>query len=1064
MLRSRFLRVQLICLLLLARVTPLPAQPDIFTTVPLPNGMDHSWITDLKQDRYGFMWAATSMGLLRYDGYTWTSFLHNPNSAQSLVSNALEAVCPTRDGRVWVGTKGYGLECLDPETGRVEHHKLAGRADFNTAENLITTLYEDRQGTLWVGTRNGLYSRRAGQRGFTRYAPVPNDPGSLSHGQIRVIYEDRQGTLWIGTGEPNLTSPQSGGLNKFDRKTGRFTRYRHDPADPTSLAGNWVLALYEDSRGTFWVGTWGDGLHTMDRRTGKFTRYPYDPDHPDQLSRPYLESHRKDVEYHIRFIREDGAGQVWIGTNGGGMKCYNPATGNVTYFRARNDSTGGLPGNAFWSACRSRDGVLWLGGVHGHLVRIAPVNRAIYRVESPNGTAVNDFYEDPSGMVWLGTNGGLIARGPQRGAQQPFYQQAARQTRLLSDHVFSFFEDRQGDLWISTWTSGLYRYQRSTGRFTNYRNDPVRPSSLDKGYVINTYEDRSGTIWVMTPGGLHRMEGRADRFTHYRYDPNDSTSIGNGVICALEDRTGTFWVGTWSGGGVCRMDRQTGRFTHFLKGSDLVGQILEDASGTLWVTAGTGGSGGLYRFDRPRDQFRPFVNPATGKTIGNVKSLVTDQAGNLWVGTFDGLVRINRQRDTVTLFGEDYGIKGGQEFYYGSCYRSRDGTLFFGGEGGYYYFRPEQLTKPRSVPPQVQLTALRVANKPVSVESAGPLTKPLAQAEALHLDHDQNVFSFDFVGIHYRHPERNQYTYTLENYDDWRSVGSERTATYYNVPPGEYVFRVKAANSDGVWAEKAIPVIISPPWWRSGVFLTLAVISLGGLVYAGFRYRVAQIRREEARKTALNKHVAELEMQALRAQMNPHFIFNSLNSINYYIIKNERQTASGYLLRFSRLIRLILKNSNSPTVTVQNELDALKLYLDLERLRFDKKFDYTIRCADEVDVLTTEIPPLMLQPYVENAIWHGLMPKEGPGHILVDIRREQSKLVFTIEDNGVGRKKAAQLKSHSATSESMGMQITWHRIELFSELVGRKPQVSIQDLMDADGEGCGTKVIIEIPV
>jgi LytS/YehU family sensor histidine kinase len=260
-------------------------------------------------------------------------------------------------------------------------------------------------------------------------------------------------------------------------------------------------------------------------------------------------------------------------------------------------------------------------------------------------------------------------------------------------------------------------------------------------------------------------------------------------------------------------------------------------------------------------------------------------------------------------------------------------------------------------------------------------------------------------------------------------------------------------------------LLIRPPWWQTWWFTSISILVTLGLVYGGFRYRVSQVRKQEQQKANFNKKVSGLEMQALRAQMNPHFIFNSLNSINRFILKNNPEAASDYLSKFSRLIRLILQNSNTPTIPLENELEALNLYLELEALRFKGKFTFCICCEKEVEVNYIEIPPLIIQPYVENAIWHGLMHKEGMGHIRISVEQQQELLTCIIEDDGIGRVRAAQFKSKSATkSKSLGMQITAHRLELLHALNGKQIRVEVVDLVDDSAQACGTKVILSLPI
>jgi signal transduction histidine kinase/ligand-binding sensor domain-containing protein/DNA-binding response OmpR family regulator len=852
-----FYRLLLALVFILATGLPLLAQSVTVETVSMPPGFDPHEIADIRQDRQGYLWLATGSGLLRYDGYDWRTYQHDPKKANSLSGDYTRTVCPTRDGRVWVGGWGTGLDCLDPETGQSTHHPLSNRKDYNFDENAIASLCEDRQGNLWIGTGSGLYCRQAPTGRFIHYASNARDSTSLSHPQVQIIYEDRRGVLWVGTGDPASKTSLGGGLNKLNPKTGRFTRYLHQPTNPYSLVDNRVLALFEDSRGTFWVGTGGDGLHTMDRQTGRFTRYPYQEGQPQKLSRPYPKSKNMWAvgANGIRFIAEDPMGAIWVGALDGGANRYEPTSGRVTHVETPAD---GLPDFNLLSACRTREGVLWMGTIPGHLVKVMARENPIMKVETRSG--VHIFQQDSSGTLWLGTINGLIAQEPVAPASRAWLRQIARQTRLLTDHVTRLDPDRQGDWWISTWTKGLYRYQPATHRFTHYQHDSRQATSLSPGEVIGVYQDRSGKRWVPTAGGLDRIDDRSGRFIHYRHDPKDTTSLnGSSCLTVLEDRTGCFWVGTQEG--LNLLDRASGTFTHFLPWN-VITQLVEDASGTLWVAAYSG----LYRYDRPGKQFLPFLDPRSGRALPFVRALLEDDAGNLWATTPNGIVSINPQRDSIRWFGANYGIPSGEDFFFGASYKSPDGSMFFGSMGKYFQFRPQDVLTSQPIPPLLNITALRVHNQPVYPAPEGPLREGLARAKAIYLTHNQSVFSLDFAAIDFRYPQLHQYSYKLDNYDlDWRPVGSERTANYYNVPPGAYTFRVKAANSDGVWVEKAIALLITPPWWRTAWAYALYAFTLVGLFYGGWKTLLRRERLKTARKLQALKAEQALEMDRLKS-------------------------------------------------------------------------------------------------------------------------------------------------------------------------------------------------------
>jgi signal transduction histidine kinase/ligand-binding sensor domain-containing protein/DNA-binding response OmpR family regulator len=843
----------------LTATLPLCAQTVSFESVNMPPGMEMGQISDLQQDPRGYLWATTAKGLLRYDGYDWKVYRHDSTDTNTPATDRLVSLCATHDGMIWVSTWGMGLDCLDPETGKVTHTFLANRKSFNWQENFINVLQEDHLGNLWIGTNVGLYRRDAHTSKFTHYEPNAADPTSLSNYSVQTIYEDRQGTLWVGTGYAGSHKPREGGLDKMDTQTGRFTHYLSDPTGPHSLPDTRVQVIFEDSHGTFWVATAGDGLYTMDRKTGSFTHYPYHPDHPEKLSPPLVKNQWRELSLGMRFIEEDPEGRIWIGAYAGGVNCYDPATDRVTHFES--GEAGGLPDNFLLSALRSREGVLWMGTDLGKLFKVNFQEGPIHHVATR--AAVHVFHKDKEGTLWMGTVTGLVAEPPVMPAGQTLLRQASRQTSLLTDHVTRVSLDRKGDWWMSAWNNGLYRYQPTTGHFTHYQHDSLRASSIRPENVVSTYQDRSGTLWVMTEGGLDRLDNLSGEFTHFRHNDKDTTSISaNSCLGAFEDRTGAFWITTIEGG-LNLMDRQTGKFTHFLKGGAAI-QLLEDSHGTLWVAAHLRG---LYRFDRTTRQFVPFLDAYTGKPLPIAIGLLEDDTGHLWVSSAMGVAAISPRRDSISWFGVNYGIRGVEDLYFCSVYKDDQGTLFFGGESGYYSFQPQQLLKRRAVSPLMAITGLRVLNQAVVPDDDGPLQEGLSKVNTLHLAHNQDAFSFDFAVIDYRHPERHQYTYRLENYDnDWRPVTSERTANYYNVPPGAYTFRVKGTNSDGVAVERAIAILISPPWWRTPWAYTLFGVAVVCLFYGGWRYLLGREREKNEQQLKQLKADQLLEIERLKSR------------------------------------------------------------------------------------------------------------------------------------------------------------------------------------------------------
>jgi ligand-binding sensor domain-containing protein len=359
------------------------------------------WITGITQDNQGYVWFTSSNALHRYDGYQITTYLHDASNPNSLAPGAVETVYADRQGIIWIGTQYSGLDRFDPNTGTFTHFKQRPNDNTSLTNNFVSSILEDKQGVLWVGTHGGLDQLDRKIRKFTHYQHNSHDSTSLSNDQVRVLYEDRRGTLWVGTGSPFGETPDgAGGLNRMDRIRGVFTRYLNNPHDSTSLIDNKVRALFEDSHGTFWVGTFGDGLHTMDRQHGTFQRYPYDPNQPEKLSRPYLRGARE--RSSISFITEAG-GDIWIGADRGGLNRYNPVTKELTHFEPGSIYASGLQDQSIWSGLTTQDGVLFLGTCCGasNLYSVNPSSVHLILHETPG--AVSTFYEDTSGRIWLGS-------------------------------------------------------------------------------------------------------------------------------------------------------------------------------------------------------------------------------------------------------------------------------------------------------------------------------------------------------------------------------------------------------------------------------------------------------------------------------------------------------------------------------------------------------------------------------------------------------------------------------------------------------------------------------------
>ncbi|MEO8763735.1 MAG: two-component regulator propeller domain-containing protein, partial [Ginsengibacter sp.] len=354
-------------------------------------------ITDIKQDPRGYIWLSTAFkGLQRYDGLHLISYTNDPHNPNSLSNNRVPCFDIDSSGVIWAATYGDGLDKFDPERNSFTHFRHNMLDESSLSDDTVYSILRDHLGILWVGTYNGLDMLDEKKGKFTHFKNIPGDPSSLSFKRVWHLYEDRQGTLWVGCGSPFLTlgeKPEDGGLNRFDRSTGKFTRYLNDPGDSNTIANNKVRAIYEDRKGNFWVGSAGDGLHIMDRKTGRFTHYNYDPAHPDKLSRPALNPHEVYAIENITFINEDTKGSIWIGSVLNGINQYDPATKKITHFNL----------NCFRSFS-SKDGLVWFSTAEGDLYNINPSRKNIpyYTLHRPANSL---YYEEESNDLWIGGKG-----------------------------------------------------------------------------------------------------------------------------------------------------------------------------------------------------------------------------------------------------------------------------------------------------------------------------------------------------------------------------------------------------------------------------------------------------------------------------------------------------------------------------------------------------------------------------------------------------------------------------------------------------------------------------------
>jgi ligand-binding sensor domain-containing protein len=1038
---SSFRIVRLLIILAILPIVQATAQlRDIkFHHITVDMGLPSNTVNAVITDSRGFIWIASENGVGRYDGYSFTNFRSKEKDSLTISSNITYVVIEDHQERLWVASE-RGLDLYNRKLDRFDKHFFNGIP--------VRAIYQDKKGRLWVGSDTGLYLYNEHRGVFIRMFDSMFDTGEVVYNTIPSITEDRLGKIWVGT---------SNGVYVIDKSVRSFKRFSHHKNQPGSLSENSVRKIVEDPKGRIWIATYGGGLNLFQPESGDFHVYQQDINNPHGLSTNLIPT---------LWANDDG--KLWIGTDGKGIDILDPETGIFHHVVHSPYNSKSLNNNVVRSISTDHRGGVWVGTYNGGVNFFNQNAEAFfhYKVPTINGnSSVTAFAEEKNGNLWVGTDGGGLSYFNRATGQFVNLFHDERNKNSLSDNrIISLQIDENGELWIGTYLGGISRYNPRTKTFTRY--DDTNGSGLTDNVIWTMLIDSQKRIWAGTNKGLNLFDRTTNKFTHL--DITNSNLSNNMIRCLFEDKQQRLWIGTQEG--LNLLEKPYKKFTVIKSdqqkenslSNHWVRTINSDHQGNLWI--GTF-SGGLNLFDEMSNSFLSFTE-SDGLPDNIVSGILGDHNNNLWISTQRGLAFLDMKNRTFRNYNVSDGL---QDYQYNinACFETQQGEFLFGGNNGFTLFVPDVINevKNNQYPPRVALTSFKIFNKEVIPDDNGSaLRAQINETKKITIPYDQNVLTFEFSALNFIQPEKNEFAYMLSGFEDnWNMVGNQRSATYTNIEPGLYTFKVKASNNDNIWNDTGTSVVIEilPPFWETWWFKAIIafVAMASALLILDF------VRNRIREKIRINKIIAELELKALIAQMNPHFIFNCLTSIQELIIMHKQDEAMHYLNQFSRLLRTVLQSSEKNFIPLDEELTLIELYLELESMRFDKQFHYKVSVDSAIDPEDIIIPSFLLQPFIENALWHGLMHKKGDRNLNVNFTLErQDVLQCKISDNGIGREQAARMKKNSIKSyQSMGTKIIRERMELM------KQQSDVFDLQiidetDQKGNPSGTTVVIKIPL
>ena len=1007
----------------------------IFTkNILFKEGLSQCVITDIVQDKKGFVWAASYDGLNRFDGQNIKVFRHNPDDENTISSSRIEKLDADEQNHLYMITnKGFRIfDCSLEKTIRPKGLSSIHAAWFcNESKNSIW-LYDLQKGLFLVDNSR-----------FNVIKSFPNLGNKLSE-SIIDIYKVKNHIYIIS----NLAE-----ILDYNITENSFQIYKKPKTDNQIYTNSGL-----DKFGNIFITSIYSDLIFFDPINKKFSK-----------SNLYQLNNKLIAVSEI--IYNPMADALVLTTYGQGLFVFDYASNKLLQFK-KNEMPIRISNNYLISMAINKEGILFVGSEGSGIDIFDPYIKKFSTITTNDSIKFNNLkfvrklVEDNQNNLFIGTSGNGVFKFNNTTKSLEFIN---TNKKIDPDNFLIEMLCTDNKLWLGYFGNGIDVCDINSFATIHKFRSGKNKNNISDGVIWSMLDDQQGNIWIGTKnGGLNKIDKKSfavTQFDNINYPMFDQ----NGVCTIKQLNNRILLLGTTKG--LFSFDIITNKCTLlfngiFKKKDDYevsIKYIHIDKKNRLWL--GTDGNG-IIVLDK-NYQFIKNFNANNSLKNNVIYSILPQNDTSFWISSNAGVANIIWNEKTlnstenikVRNFDEINGLQS-NEFNTGAYCLLKNGDIAFGGMNGFNIFNPKEIVN-IPVLPEVYISELKVFENNFNNQ------KSISYLDQAFLKSFENTISIEFNTLGFSLPEKTKYQYQLIGNDkDWIISGTRNYVSYTNLKSGDYEFRVKASNYDGEWNEKytTLRIHIATPFYKTWWFILCSVIVIFTTIYFIYSYKIKENKEKEALRILYNKELAQLELKALRAQINPHFLFNSLNSINNFILKNDTKKASRYLVKFSQLVRSILNHSSTSLISLEEELQTIELYMLIEGMRFNDQFSYKININSSINTSSISIPSLLLQPYVENAIWHGLLHKEGEKKITISIEKiNEHSISIEINDNGIGRKRVQEINNLSQKGKSFGMQIGEDRLKLIKQSTGQMAQVEVVDSYDEHNIGNGTTIKIIIP-